>query len=125
MPGALRILHQKQARNRGLRLGIKRASQGNHWFGLQRATIVLKIQRQVAGSVVILILSGRIEAEHIPELQALIDEENGGITLDLGEVNLVDREAVRFLRRSEANGIRIDHCPAYVREWILRDNGDG
>jgi hypothetical protein len=77
------------------------------------------------GEMVILILSGRIEAQHIPELQALIDAESGGISLDLGEVNLVDLEAVRFLRRSEAKAIRIDRCPAYVRERILRDKSDG
>jgi hypothetical protein len=87
--------------------------------------MVLRIQRLAVGNVGILILSGRIEAQHIPELQALIDAESGEISLDLGEVNLVDREAVRFLRRSEAKGIRIDRCPAYVREWILRDKSDG
>jgi hypothetical protein len=92
---------------------------------LERATIVLRIQRHAVGEMVILILSGRIEAQHIPELQALIDAESEGISLDLGEVNLVDLEAVRFLRRSEAKGIRIDRWPAYVREWILRDKSDG
>jgi hypothetical protein len=91
---------------------------------VSKGLLVLKIQRHVVGNIVILILSGRIEAEHIPELQALIDAESGRITLDLREVNLVDREAVRFLRHSEANGIGIDHCPAYVREWMLRDKSD-
>lgn len=86
---------------------------------------MLKIQRHAVGEIVILILSGRIEAQHLPELQALIDAESGGISLDLGEVNLVDREAVRFLGRSEAKGIKIDRCPAYVRQWILRDKIDG
>lgn len=86
---------------------------------------MLKIQRHAVREMVIFVLSGRIEAQHIPELRALIDAESEGISLDLGEVNLVDREAVRFLRHSEAKGIRIDRCPAYVREWILRDKSDG
>ena len=85
---------------------------------------MLKIERHVVGDRVILILSGRIEAEHIPELQALVAAESGEIALDLKEVNLVDREAVRFLRLSEAKGVSIDHCPAYVREWIRRDKSD-
>lgn len=86
---------------------------------------MLKIQRHAVREMVIFVLSGRIEAQHIPELRALIDAESEGISLDLGEVNLVDREAVHFLRHSEAKGIRIDRCPAYVREWILRDKSDG
>ena len=66
-------------------------------------------------------LSGRIEAQHVPELQALFEAEDQGVMLDLKEVNLVDREAVRFLARCEARGVKIDNCPAYIREWILRE----
>jgi hypothetical protein len=40
--------------------------------------------------------------------------------LDLHEVWLVDREAVRFLAWCEAQGARLVHCPAYIREWITR-----
>jgi hypothetical protein len=65
-------------------------------------------------------LSGRIETEHLAELQRLIEEDaqRAPITLDLREVRLVDREAVDFLARSEANGVRLRNCPAYLREWI-------
>lgn len=81
---------------------------------------MLKIQRSINAKHVRFALSGRIEREHLAELQRLIDEdgERGAITLDLGEVRLVDREAVDFLARSEANGIRLRNCPAYLREWI-------
>lgn len=81
---------------------------------------MLKIQKSVAGQVVVFALSGRIRAEHVAELEALFDAEEC-ITLDLKEVNLVDREAVRFLMRCEAAGVRIVNCPAYIREWILRE----
>ncbi len=65
-------------------------------------------------------LSGRIKAEEVPELQRLFEVEgqNRRIVLDLKEVQLVDRDAVRFLALCEAQGIRLDHCPAYIREWI-------
>src|SRR5262249_37930416 len=82
---------------------------------------MLKIQRSVKASKVQFALSGRIEREHLGELRRLIDEDTqrgGAITLDLGEVQLVDREAVEFLACSEANGVRLRNCPLYLREWI-------
>ncbi len=65
-------------------------------------------------------LSGRIEGGHVPELQQLLETEEDAvrITLDLGEVRLVDREAVRFLASCEARGIKLKSCPSYIREWI-------
>ena len=39
-------------------------------------------------------------------------------SLDLIEVSLVDREPVRLLGNSEAGGIELRNCPAYMREWI-------
>ena len=83
---------------------------------------MLKIQRSMKAGNVTFALSGRIESEHLAELQRLIDEEAqpGAITLDLREVGLVDRETVDFLARSEANDVRLRNCPAYLREWIAR-----
>jgi hypothetical protein len=81
---------------------------------------VLKIERTANGEVRFTI-TGRVEAAHVGELQRLIDQETAArrlIVFDLRDVKLVDREAVSFLARSEANGIRLDNCPAYVREWI-------
>jgi len=39
----------------------------------------------------------------------------------LHEVKLVDREAVRFLARCEAEGITLVHSPAYIRAWIEQE----
>jgi hypothetical protein len=44
------------------------------------------------------------------------------IALDLEEVTLVDIDIVQFLARSEAEGVELLHCPAYIREWISREN---
>jgi anti-anti-sigma regulatory factor len=81
---------------------------------------MLKIQRSMKAGSVWFALSGRIDTEHVAELQRLIDEDaqRGTITLDLREVRLVDREAVDFLARCEANGVRLRNCPAYLRQWI-------
>ena len=84
---------------------------------------MLKIQRAATGAVVLFTLSGRIQGTDVAELQRLLDLEANTqhLTLDLHEVKLVDREAVRFLARCEAEGITLVHCPAYIREWIERE----
>jgi hypothetical protein len=84
---------------------------------------MLKIQRSVHDGHVRIMLSGRIEREHLGELQRLIDEDAAHqlVTLDLEDVRLVDREAVGFLARCEGAGIRLEHCSTYVREWISRE----
>jgi hypothetical protein len=81
---------------------------------------VLRIDRSANGEVRFT-LTGRVGLAHVAELQRLIDAESAGnrpIVLDLEDVKLVDREAVSFLARCEASGIKLDNCPAYVREWI-------
>jgi len=87
---------------------------------------MLKIQRSAHAGNVRVVLSGRIEREHLSELQRLIDEDapHELVTLDLADVRLVDREAVGFLARSEKTGIRLENCPAYIREWISRDENE-
>jgi predicted metal-binding protein len=62
-----------------------------------------------------------MEAEHVPELEELFDRNYRNIILDLRDVRLADRDAVRFLRGCEANGMKIENCPAYVREWMDRE----
>jgi anti-anti-sigma regulatory factor len=81
---------------------------------------MLKIRRSDAKGSAIFSLSGRIEEKHVSELQKLFEAEAkvADITLDLEEVRLVDREAVRFLSTCEARGIKLRNCPSYIREWI-------
>jgi hypothetical protein len=81
---------------------------------------MLKTQRSGDGHVVFT-LSGRIEtAEEIEELQQVFAIETSGkqLILDLRDVTLVTRDAVQFLRRCEADGIKLDNCPLHVRRWI-------
>jgi anti-anti-sigma regulatory factor len=83
---------------------------------------MLKIQRSGNGEV-IFTLSGRMETENIAELETLFRSETEGhrIVLDLGDLTLVGREAVKFLKRCEADSITLTNCPAYIREWIARE----
>ena len=81
-----------------------------------------KIERIANGeSFVVLRVSGRIVGEHVDTLRELIAREKGGVAIDLTEVLLADREAVRLLAVSEANGVGLRNCPAYIREWISRE----
>jgi predicted metal-binding protein len=43
--------------------------------------------------------------------------------LDLKDVTLVDRDAIKYLADCEADGTKLANCPAYVREWIGRERG--
>ena len=63
-------------------------------------------------------LSGRMEAEQAAELKELFDCDYRNIILDLLELRLADRDAVRFLRGCEADGIKLENCPTYVRDWM-------
>ena len=83
---------------------------------------MLKIQRSANGRVV-LTLSGRIEAEDVKELRQLLDLETAGqrlVVLDLRDVTLVNEGAVKFLADCETDSIKLENCPAYIREWIER-----
>jgi len=82
---------------------------------------MLKILRTANGSSVVFVLSGRIEAEHLAELEALFDAEEHGFVLDLMEVTLVDRETIGLLARCAAEGVELRNCPAYIREWLERE----
>jgi len=85
---------------------------------------MLKITRAANGEVV-WTLSGRMDAENVIELNSLFKSEAEGrrIVLDLKDLTLVDREAVRFLERCETDSIKLKNCPAYIREWITRERG--
>ena len=84
---------------------------------------MLKIQRKSNGDVV-LTLSGRLQADNVGELSAVLEGEASGrrVVLDLEDVVLVDRETVRFLGARERDGIALHNCPPYIREWIARED---
>jgi len=85
---------------------------------------MLKIQRS-SDREGLFSLSGRIEFGDIAELQRLLGLEAVGqdIAFDLRDVTLIDRDAVKFLARCEVERIKLENCPAYIREWIDADRG--
>ena len=87
---------------------------------------MLKIRR-VANGEVVLTVSGQIHEENIVELKDLFELEREGhpIILDLKDLTLVDREAVRFLEYCDSNSIKLENCPGYIRQWIARERNRG
>jgi anti-anti-sigma regulatory factor len=82
---------------------------------------MLRIQREFNGQVVLRI-SGRLDVEDLPELKQLLQSEEVGrpIVLDLRDLTLVDRDAVRFLEHCDSNGIELQNCAPYISEWMTR-----
>ena len=85
---------------------------------------MLKIHR-TSGRKVVFTVSGQLDSDNVNELCQVVDAEPGGgvLVLDLTDLVLADRDAVRFLREYEARGrVVLRNCPAYVRTWMLGVN---
>jgi hypothetical protein len=84
--------------------------------------MTLKIERAPAGQNAMTIrLVGRMQAEHIAEVRAQIQDSGAGVTLDMSELALVDLHAVRFLGDCQREGVTLLHCPPYISNWITRE----
>jgi hypothetical protein len=87
---------------------------------------MMKIKRSANGEVVFT-LSGRMDKEHIAELETLIRSEANGsrIILDLKDLTLAGQDAISFLERWEAHDIALKNCAGYLREWITSKDVEG
>ena len=79
-----------------------------------------RIDRRSTEQGVVLQISGRIAAEDLEVVRTALDGRHV-VAIDLAEVGLVDREAVTLLVQTEAEGIELRSCPAYIREWITKE----
>jgi hypothetical protein len=68
-------------------------------------------------------LSGELRVGHLDQVKTEIERGESPVVLDLGELDLIDLEGVRFLNECEAKGISILHCSPYIREWMLQERG--
>jgi hypothetical protein len=86
---------------------------------------MLKIQRTANGYVVFAV-SGRLEAESVRELSALLAREcpTQAVTLELRDLVLVDRDTVGFLKACAAKGIELRNCPQYIQTWMASEAED-
>jgi anti-anti-sigma regulatory factor len=85
--------------------------------------MTLRIQKSAERKATVLTLIGRIQSHQVFQLRALLDSvfPDSTIILDLADVRLVDRDAVRFLAEQEAVGTVLRNCSAYIREWVSQE----
>jgi hypothetical protein len=86
---------------------------------------MLRIEKDSGGCFHKLRLSGRIQSDQIASIRSEMDGDCASNILDLGEVTLVDLGVVQFLIACEDEGVELLRCPAYIREWMLRERADG
>lgn len=83
--------------------------------------MTFRIDRLIEQGSTVLLTSGRLTAAELEVLRAAVEEERGDVAIDLRDVGLIDRDAVRFLAIIEAGGSALKNCPAYIREWVNRE----
>ena len=85
--------------------------------------MTLKIERSAQRGLTIFVLSGRLAEEEIPELERVLGPRTfySNVIIDLKNLSLVNRVAVKFLVRCQTDGLRVKNCPEYVRKWMLRE----
>jgi anti-anti-sigma regulatory factor len=66
-------------------------------------------------------LIGRMQVEHVAEVQKQIETSGPTVTLDLEDVTLVDVHVVRFLGTCETRGIELRNGSPYISDWIARE----
>jgi len=85
--------------------------------------MTFRIETAARERFTVFVLSGRIETPAIAELTKLFGVHTDGhhIVIDLKDVSLVDREVMHFFARCEADGVKLENCPPYIREWMERE----
>ena len=87
------------------------------------ADMTFRIETAARGRLTVFILSGRIETQAMAELKRLFEGQTDwrNIVLDLKDVRVIDRDVVPFLMSCEADGVKLENCASYVREWMERE----
>jgi len=100
-------------------------SAGRHDGGVSRlaCSMTFRIETAARGRFTVLTLSGRIETEAIAELRGLVElyTDYHDVVLDLKDVSVISREAMGFFMRCESDGVKLERCPSYIREWMERE----
>lgn len=81
-----------------------------------------KVNKIVSRQLITFHLSGRLEGKELTHLHddPAMKVAEQPLVLDLREVKLVDRDAIRVLARCEMCGTELRNCPIYIRDWINR-----
>jgi hypothetical protein len=85
--------------------------------------MTFRIETVARGRFTVFVLSGRIETPAIAEMRRLFELQTNysDIVLDLKDVGVIDREVMHFFARCEADGVKLENCAPYIREWMERE----
>jgi hypothetical protein len=78
-----------------------------------------------SGRTVAFTVSGQLDADNVNQLCQVVDAEPADrvLVLDLTDLVLADRDAVRILRQYEVRGrVVLRNCPAYIRTWMAGEH---
>jgi hypothetical protein len=94
-------------------------------FALVKATgarepMTCRIDRLSTEHGLVLYISGRIGAEDMEVVRTALDEHRV-LAIELAAVELIHGDAVKLLAQTEAEGIELRNCPAYIRAWITKE----
>ena len=64
--------------------------------------------------------SGQLTVEDLEVVRTALDPCRV-VAVELAEVELANRDAVKLLAQAEVQGIELRSCPAYIREWITNE----
>jgi hypothetical protein len=82
--------------------------------------MTFRIDRLSTEPGLVLYISGQLATEELEVVRTALDP-NRVVAVELAEVELANRDAVKLLAQAEAEGIELRSCPAYIREWITNE----
>jgi anti-anti-sigma regulatory factor len=85
--------------------------------------MTFRIDTVARGRFTVFVLSGRIEKQAIAELRRLFELQTDyrKIVLDLKDVGVINRDVMHFFVDCEADGVTLENCAPYIREWMKRE----
>jgi hypothetical protein len=79
-----------------------------------------RIERLSTEQGPVLRISGRLAEEDLELVRMALDGRRL-VAIELAELDLISRDAVKLLVQAESEGIELRSCPAYIREWITNE----
>ena len=73
-------------------------------------------------------LYGQLTSEYVSELEKTLfggKDETKKVTVDLVDVDFVDRQAMAFLCAATSRNVAIENIPSYVSRWIEQEGRCG
>ena len=70
-----------------------------------------------------LALAGKISGNSLGELRREIEKARRmcrEVVIDLGEVTLLDHQALEFLAAQSREYVRLINCPEYIEPWLAK-----